>query len=278
MCGQPDDGTKCPRQNNRSPEITGLPCSVSNWSKAHCPSTMPGPTRDLCGPNPVSGGEGMGGWLNTGCGIHTATAKSLDGPWDVRPLIITDKWSSDNLYSGHTNPSPLFLSNGSVIMAFNAGCADPSCSENVGTAISDTGVDGPWRLLSRNSIFPRNGSSAFWKVLPGHGCEDPFLWQSKRGYHMLVHNFEPVAKGVNGPIAYAHSVDGHSWTLSQEIPADCTLRFTDGTNLTLGSCGNRPQLAFDDDGTPIGLFGGATAGTKPGGGSGEFTHFRPVLP
>lgn len=41
---------------------------------------------------------------------------------------------------------------------------------------------------------------------------------------MLVHNFAPVAEGVNGPIAYAHSLDGHSWTLSQEIPADCTLR------------------------------------------------------
>ena len=90
---------------------------------------------------------------------------------------------------------------------------------------------------------------------------------------MLVHNFEPVAEGVNGPIAYAHSVDGRSWTLSKEIPADCTLCFTDGTNITLGACGNRPQLAFDDAGTPIGLFGGATSG-KSDGGHGEFTHFR----
>ena len=176
VCGHPDDGTKCPSQNNSSPEINGLPCSVSNWSKAHCPSDMPGPTKDLCGPNPVSGKGAAGrlnGWLNTGCGIHTATSKSLDGPWDVQPLIIADKWSSDNLYSGHTNPSPLFLKNGSVIMAFNAGCADPGCSENVGTAISDNGVRGPWRLLSRNSIFPRNGSSAFWKVLPGPCSPNP---------------------------------------------------------------------------------------------------------
>ena len=94
---------------------------------------------------------------------------------------------------------------------------------------------------------------------------------------MLVHNFAPVADGINGPIAYAHSVDAHTWTLSAEIPADCTLRFTDGTNITLGSCGNRPQLAFDDDGLPIGLFGGATSGRPVGDGHGEFTHFRPVV-
>ena len=94
---------------------------------------------------------------------------------------------------------------------------------------------------------------------------------------MLVHNFAPVADGINGPIAYAHSVDAHTWTLSAEIPADCTLRFTDGTNITLGSCGNRPQLAFDEDGSPIGLFGGATSGRPADGGHGEFTHFRPVV-
>lgn len=105
---------------------------------------------------------------------------------------------------------------------------------------------------------------------------DPFLWRSKRGYHLLLHNFAPMAEGVNGPIAYAHSVDAHKWTLSPEIPADCTLRFTDGTNVTLGACGNRPQLAFDEDGSPIGLFGGATSG-RPAGGTGEFTHFRPVV-
>jgi hypothetical protein len=80
----------------------------------------------------------------------------------------------------------------------------------------------------------------------------PFLWQSKRGFHLLLHNFAPVAPGVNGPIAYAHSTDAHTWTLSKEIPADCTLRFTDGSNITLGACGNRPQLAFDENGAPIG--------------------------
>jgi hypothetical protein len=97
---------------------------------------------------------------------------------------------------------------------------------------------------------------------------------------MLVHNFAPVASGINPPIAYGYSTDGCSWTLSKEVPADCTLHYTDGTSIQLPSCGNRPQLAFDVDGvTPLGLFGGVTGAprTKPGGGSGEYTSFRPIV-
>jgi hypothetical protein len=280
-CGYPDDGTKCPAQNNSAPNITSLPCSPFNWSKADCPADMPGPSKDLCGPNAISPGSPVvtRPMLNTGCGLATATAKSLDGPWqDIQPLIITDKWSSDNVYSGHTNPSPVFLANGSVIMAFNAGCADPGCSENVGTAISD-GVAAaveeqylseqrfvtllesrPRPRVRRVSCYLRHRASScictFFSLKLDHLASrdqfSPFLWQSKRGFHLLLHNFAPVAPGVNGPIAYAHSTDAHTWTLSKEIPADCTLRFTDGSNITLGACGNRPQLAFDENGAPIG--------------------------
>ena len=68
---------------------------------------------------------------------------------------------------------------------------------------------------------------------------------------MLVHNMAAVAPGVNGPIAHGYSPDGRDWTLSTVIPANCTLSYTDGTSIELPSCGNRPQLAFDDDGAPI---------------------------
>ena len=51
-------------------------------------------------------------------------------------------------------------------------CCDPECSETIGTAISDDGWRGPWRLLSDNAILPG-----------AHGCEDPFLWRSERGFH-----------------------------------------------------------------------------------------------
>jgi hypothetical protein len=68
---------------------------------------------------------------------------------------------------------------------------------------------------------------------------------------------------------------------SREIPYDCTLTFTDGSNLSVGGCGNRPKLAFQpgSDAVPIGLFSGVGRHplTKPGGAAGEYTLFRPVL-
>lgn len=98
---------------------------------------------------------------------------------------------------------------------------------------------------------------------------------------MLMHNFENVSAGVSGPSAYGYSADGHNWTLSREIPYDCTLMFTDGSNLSVGGCGNRPKLAFQpgSDAVPIGLFSGAGRHppTKPGGAAGEYTLFRPVM-
>lgn len=120
-------------------------CSIHNWTKAptDCGPDMPGPTADGCGPDP----------LNGGCGIAVAHAAEFDGPWEVRPLRIVDQWDSDEVFCGHTNPSPALLPNGSIVIAFNGGCCNPGCSEEIGTAVSHSGPWGPWHLLSKNSIF-----------------------------------------------------------------------------------------------------------------------------
>jgi len=225
---------------------------------------MPGPSHDCCGPK--------NGLLNSGCGLAAAHSTSLDGPWSpATTLVIEDQWKSTNVFCAHTNPSPVVLANGSVVMAFNAGCCDPGCSETIGTAVSDGGWEGPWRLLSDNAVLLNEDGSP-------HACEDPFLWSSKRGWHMLVHNFQ----GPQGEMALAHSVDGREWRLSPETPANCTLHYTDGTSDEIRGCGNRPQLAWKPGtaGTgspvPIGLFNGAQS-SKPDNGKGEYTLFRPVL-
>jgi hypothetical protein len=181
-CTEPDDHTKCPAQNSDAPNVTLQPaaaaagCSVGNWSKSACPDEMPGLAKDCCGPNRVTNSNGPDArhyWsLNTGCGIATSTAPTMEGPWSPpEPLLIEDQYTSDNVYCTHTNPSPVFLKNGSIVMAFNAGCCDPGCSENVGTAISDHGIKGPWRLLSRNSVFETNVTTAFYTKGIGHACE-----------------------------------------------------------------------------------------------------------
>ena len=218
---------------------------------------MPGPSRDCCGPKSAS-------WnANTGCGIAVARAASENGPWAVHPLVIEDQWDSDDVYCAHTNPSPFYLPNGSIVLAFNAGYCNGEL-ETIGTAISHGGWAGPWHLLSRNAILHNEDGSP-------HKCEDPFIWRSKRGWHLLVHN----QQGPQKESAYAHSLDGLTWELAAKAPYDCTVRFTDGSAVEASGCGNRPQITFDADGKAVLLSNGAMGG-KPNGGSGTYTLFRPL--
>lgn len=84
-------------------------CTGLNWPKT-CGPDMPGPMGDCCGPEdaPYQG--------NGGCGIAMASSATLDGPWTVQPLKISDQWRSNEVYCTHTNPAPVFLPNGTVVM------------------------------------------------------------------------------------------------------------------------------------------------------------------
>ena len=72
-------------------------------------------------------------------------------------------------------------------MAFNAGYCDKHL-ETIGVAISHKGFAGPWNLLAKNSVLKNTDGTA-------HKCEDPYIWRSKRGWHLLVHNQEGPQKG-----------------------------------------------------------------------------------
>ena len=50
-----------------------------------------------------------------------------------------------------------------------------------------------------------------------HKSEDPFLFKTKRGWHLLVHN----QQGPQGESAYAYSEDGFSFTMSPTSPYGC---------------------------------------------------------
>ena len=72
-------------------------CNGMQWPKS-CGPNMPGPSKDCCGPESASY-KGNGG-----CGITIASSKSLSGPWTLAPMIITDQFTSDEVYCTHTNP------------------------------------------------------------------------------------------------------------------------------------------------------------------------------
>jgi hypothetical protein len=192
-----------------------------------------------------------------------ANSSSLTGPWSVTHLVIENQWESDDVYCTHTNPSPYVLANGSIVMAFNAGfCHDHL--ETIGLAVSHGGWEGPWNLLVKNAILHNPDGSI-------HHCEDPFVWKSERGWHLLVHN----QQGPQGESAYAYSLDGFDWTLSPTTPYDCTLTFTDGSTAEASGCGNRPQIYFGYDGAAQFITNGAM-GAKPNGWPGTYTLFRPL--
>eukprot|EP00756_Hemistasia_phaeocysticola_P016578 Hpha_TRINITY_DN15486_c0_g1::TRINITY_DN15486_c0_g1_i3::g.173220::m.173220 len=104
-----------------------------------------------------------------------------------------------------------------------------------------------------------------------HKCEDPFLWRTARGWHLLVHNQE----GPQGESAYAFSIDAMNWTLSRRSPYNCTIMFEDGTIGEAPGCGNRPQILFDEFGAASLLVNGAQSSTF-GNTKHEFTLFRRV--
>lgn len=130
---------------------------------------MPGPNNDTCGIDP----------LNAGCGIAIASSSSVFGPWKAQSLIIEDQWLSEHLYCAHTNPSPFFFPNGTVVMAFNAGFCNGHL-ETIGLATAPH-WSGPWTLLSNDTILKNTDGSP-------HRCEDPSVWYDERGWHLLVHN------------------------------------------------------------------------------------------
>jgi hypothetical protein len=185
----------------------------------------------------------------------------------VQPLIIEDQFESDEIYCAHTNPSPVLNDDGSVVVAVNAGF----CHDHLETIalIHAPHWSGPYTLLDKEAVLRNSDGSP-------HGCEDPHLWKSERGWHLLVHN----QQGPMQESAYAFSLDGvTNWTLSPTAPYDCTITYTDGTTAVASGCGNRPQLVFSDSpqqgGPPLWLINGAMA-AKPESGTGTWTLFRKV--
>ncbi|CAF1400850.1 unnamed protein product [Didymodactylos carnosus] len=178
-----------------------------------------------------------------GPSIHVATSQSINGPWTVHPSLNFTNWnSSATLDCDYSNPSPLLLSNGSIMLAFTAGYCH-SGKEFIGVAIADHFL-GPYRLTSDQPILPTP-----WYCVAGFG-EDAFLWQDIRGsFHILYHGmcYAPF------DAKHAFSVDGINWKLSKNDPYSYLVEYIDGdSNLssissqTLYIRMERPQLIFNE--------------------------------
>ena len=200
-----------------------------------------------CGPEPP---------CNGGCGLSLGSSPTPEGPWTFAFLNITDASRSPLLDAQQTNPSTLFFPNGSVLMAFNAGWNHNNL-ETIGLAKAPNWT-GPYTMFNLDPVLKNADGSP-------HRCEDPFIYASARGLHMLVHNQQD-----SGVSRYAHSIDGSTWVLhGAPGPYDGNVKWDDGTADSYEV--ERPQFVFDpDSGAPLYLTNGASSGDL------SFTLFRPL--
>jgi hypothetical protein len=231
--------------------------SSSEIIQHHHHSYLPGPDEDGCGLFPGSGASGCG--LSLGYSLH------VEGPYTFVPLIITDANTSKILDCMHGNPSPWIFSNGSILLAFNGGYCH-NYTETIGLAFAPS-WKGPWKMFQRDPILinARDGSI--------HIAEDPMLWASHRGFHLMVHN--QYRDGGGSPSLYAHSLDARTWILHDAIdnpgPYNGTVVWNDGSPTSLFDV-ERPQLIFNLKGEAIWLTNGAAGPYQ----AMAFTLFRPL--
>jgi len=211
---------------SRAPDGTFLLVSIGadwNGTQENCNNTFASFPREV-----------LGG--NTGI-IGIASSKNLNGPWTLLnngDAII--KASSSSWFTHPTNPSsPIFLSDGTVLMAFRS--TDKNATERLGMLTAPS-WKGPYSLLVNEPIIPG------W-------AEDPFLWQDIAGYfHILFH-----AEGSNSG-GHCFSRDAKKW-IKGPVAYDNTFPITGGKTIKTGHR-ERPHLLFDDKGNPTYLYNGCT--------------------
>jgi hypothetical protein len=175
-----------------------------------------------------------------------SVSNSLDGPWELL--------QPGNAFPKCNNPAPWVHPNGTLYCL---------CGE-IWTAES---IKGPWRNVS--SVFTRE-SHADWPKAWHH--EDPFLFTTKRGWHVLYHASIPdgspgAGQNCTSSVVSAHmfSVDGLVWHPSSISPYGTQVEVqrsaADGGDATrvdilTVATRERPKLVFDTDGQMTHLING----------------------
>jgi len=200
---------------------------------------------------------GWDGWpYESGISLHVST--SLTGQWTPRGVVLGNNtngvWDTDT-----TNPSPLPLQNGTVILIYR-GC-ETHCNgaEMIGVSVADS-WKGPYSRISKQPIFM-------------NANEDPFIWIDARGkYHLLMHSLESGG-GFSGPKVgrHAYSHDGISWHFgSRNLAYNTTVILTDGKS-KIYFRRERPQVYFES-GNMVAL----VTGVQEQGMQGSYTCIQPI--
>ena len=191
--------------------------------------------------------------------IAMAWSKSVYGPWEEK--VILDPWpgpTNRTSWLCQTNcPSVTFAPNGTAIMALRSVQCDESnpnddTKEKIAIATAPH-WSGPYSIRSAEPVFgwytPDDWPTSL--VYPAGQImhnEDPFIWRTKRGYHMLVHCQLNPGHSTRG--AYGYSKDGLSWTLLPDLMWDVNMTWSDGS-VSYFKRRQAPDLYLDTNGYPL---------------------------
>ena len=215
--------------------------------------------------NPRNGAGGLYPFGKSPQDFHFAAfAKDITGPWEQKVIMMTDLSRGVNQwFCNVTNLSPVLLDNGTVIMAFRSKpCVDnliQACGlgcQSIGIAVSENGFDGPF--IRRDD-----------PIRSLQGNEDPFMWKSKRGYHMLLHGKLLCGRdqeSIDTCGVMAYSPDSYNWIQSPWPAYDgrVTVKLPNGgTRTEKLELRHRPKITFDQYGVPMVLHTSAKRYSKP---------------
>jgi len=188
--------------------------------------------------------------------VHVLFSRSIYGPW-TSPIKV--EFEEDNVTdwgAGFSNPSPHIAGDGTVTLALQRRFNPNPGKELLGVARASS-WRGPFRMITPKPVEPEK-----WFCVAGTG-EDPFLWRSQRGWHIIWHGMCPT--GVV-QARYAFSNDGVHWTVSSRQTYSYTVHFADGSKHLFARV-ERPQLFFepgsdnsDFEGRPSHLYNGVCWG------------------
>ena len=199
--------------------------------------------------------------------IGIATSKSIFGPWDRKdtPILPTRPGKFDSFQT--SNPAPCINNDGSVLLVYKARryMENRMGPMTLGVAYAEH-YAGPYSIRSEEPIFP----------IDKHGqIEDPFIWHSHEGYHMIAKDMEGNICGEKYAGVYAYSKDGFHWELIKKGKAySRNICWSDGKITTMG-CFERPFILFENI-TATHIFAATADG--PGGFGNAKNTWNMVVP
>ena len=179
-------------------------------------------------------------------GIGVLVSTSPYGPWTrVTNLIFNGndgEWDS----AGVTNPAPLLLANGSVMLAYTG--TNATGARRLGLAMADS-WRGPYTKLTRAGPITSVDST------------EPFLWVDGAGnLHIL---FDSNSTDGGASHCFARAGQPTNWTTSPIPVFTRDILWANNTRATVPRRG-RPQLRLSASGTPLSLYTGVVVASDAG--------------